>query len=77
MTYAELIEVDANGLVCPMPLLKAKRALNGMGSGQRLRVRATDQGSVRDFQVFAEQSGHQLLESTEADGIYIHILEKR
>ena len=77
MTYAELIEVDAIGLVCPMPLLKAKRALNGMDSGQRLRVRATDQGSVRDFQVFAEQSGHQLLESTEADGIYIHILEKR
>ncbi len=77
MTQAELIDVDAVGLVCPMPLLKAKRALNGMDSGQRLRVRATDQGSVRDFQVFAEQSGHQLLESTEADGIYIHILEKR
>ena len=44
---------------------------------QRLRVRATDQGSVRDFQVFAQQSGHQLLESTEADGVYTHILEKR
>ena len=77
MTYAELIEVDAIGLVCPMPLLKAKRALNAMDTGQRLRVRATDQGSVRDFQVFARQSGHQLLESTEADGVYIHILEKR
>ena len=77
MTYAELIEVDAIGLVCPMPLLKAKRALNAMDAGQRLRVLATDQGSVRDFQVFAEQSGHQLLESTETDGVYIHILEKR
>ena len=55
MTYAELVEVDAIGLVCPMPLLKAKRALNGMDPGQRLRVRATDQGSVRDFQVFAQQ----------------------
>ena len=77
MTYAELVEVDAIGLVCPMPLLKAKRALNGMNPGQRLCVRATDQGSVRDFQVFAQQSGHQLLESTEADGVYIHILEKR
>ncbi len=77
MTYAELVEVDAIGLVCPMPLLKAKRALNGMDPGQRLRVRATDQGSVRDFQVFAEQSGHHLLESSETDGVYIHILEKR
>ena len=77
MTYAELVEVDAIGLVCPMPLLKAKRALNGMDPGQRLRMRATDQGSVRDFQVFAQQSGHQLLESTEADGVYTHILEKR
>jgi TusA-related sulfurtransferase len=77
MTYTELIEVDATGLVCPMPLLKAKRALNGMEGGQRLRVLATDQGSVRDFQVFAEQSGHQLLETTESDGVFIHILEKR
>ena len=59
-----------------MPLLKAKRALNGMGVGEQLRVLATDQGSVRDFAVFAEQSGHRLLQSEERDGIYIHLLEK-
>jgi TusA-related sulfurtransferase len=76
MADAELIELDATGLVCPMPLLKAKRALSAMQAGQRLRVLATDQGSERDFRVFAEQSGHRLLESTEADGVYAYLLEK-
>ncbi len=74
---AEPIELDATGLNCPMPLLKAKRALNGMVAGQRLRVRATDQGSVRDFRVFAEQSGNRLLASETTDeGVYIHLIEK-
>lgn len=77
MADANLVELDATGLLCPMPLLKAKRALNAMASGEKLRVTATDQGSVRDFQVFAEQSGHTLLASDEADGIYVHILQKR
>ena len=77
MTALELIVLDATGLQCPMPLLKAKRALNAMQVGQQLRVLATDQGSVRDFRVFAEQSGHLLLDSTEADGIYNYLLEKR
>jgi len=76
MTALDLIEVDAMGLACPMPLLKAKRALNAMRPGQRLRVLATDQGTVRDFRVFAEQSGHQLLASDEAEGIYTYLLEK-
>ncbi len=71
------VEVDATGLACPMPLLKAKRALNAMQSGQRLRVLSTDQGSVRDFKVFAEQSGHCLLESTEAGGIYCYLIVKK
>jgi tRNA 2-thiouridine synthesizing protein A len=72
----ELVELDARGLNCPMPLLKAKRALNGMDSGQQLRVRATDKGSVRDFQVFARQSGHALLSSEQVDGVYVHLLRK-
>ncbi len=76
MTEPDLITVDAIGLACPMPLLKAKRALNGMQVGQRLRVLATDQGSVRDFRVFAEQSGHHLLESTEVEGVYTYLLQK-
>ncbi len=73
---AECIEVDAIGLRCPMPLLKAKRALNGVGVGQLIKVMSTDQGSKRDFVVFAEQSGHQLVEFFEVDGVYIHILRK-
>ena len=76
MTDREIFEVDATGLACPMPLLKAKRALNAMQTGQHLRVVATDQGSVRDFRVFAEQSGHILLDSTEAAGVYTYLLQK-
>jgi len=76
MNTPQLIEVDATGLDCPMPLLKAKRALNTMEVGQQLRVLATDRGSVRDFRVFAEQSGHLLLESTETDGTYSYLLQK-
>lgn len=70
------LELDARGLVCPMPLLKAKRAINAMTDGQQLEVLATDQGSVRDFRVFAEQSGHLLLASDEVDGVYRYLLQK-
>lgn len=56
-------ELDVRGLTCPMPLLKAKLALNRMASGQCLRVIATDPGSQRDFEVFSRQTGHQLLRS--------------
>ena len=70
------VEVDASGLQCPMPLLLAKRALNGMAAGQRLRVISTDQGSVRDFKVFSEQSSHRLISTEEHDGTYIHLLER-
>jgi TusA-related sulfurtransferase len=77
MTQLDLVEVDAIGLACPMPLLLAKRALNAMQLGQQLRVLATDQGTVRDFRVFAEQSGHLLLDSAEADGVYSYLMEKR
>ena len=76
MTDGVSVRVDARGLACPMPLLKAKRALNGMEAGQRLEVVATDQGSVRDFEVFASQSGHALLESSEHEGVYTYLLEK-
>lgn len=76
MTEPAVQEVDATGLQCPMPLLMAKRALNSLASGERLRVVATDRGSVRDFQVFAEQSGHRLLSCEEQDGVYTHLLQK-
>ena len=76
MNYAEIVELDATGLQCPMPLLKAKRALNAMRRGAQLRVTATDSGSVRDFQTFAQQSGHALLSSSETDGVYMYLLQK-
>lgn len=73
---ADVLELDVIGENCPMPLLKAKRALNAMEKGQHLKVLATDRGSVRDFQVFAQQSGNILLSSQEEDGVYIHLLMK-
>ena len=69
-------ELDASGLSCPMPLLKAKQALNAMASGEVLRVRATDPGSVRDFVSFAELAGHGLLFSNEQSGIFTFVLRK-
>lgn len=68
--------VDARGLDCPMPLLKAKQALNKMASGELLEIFATDAGSVRDFAVFSEQSGHILLRSDESNGEYRYIIKK-
>ena len=76
MSIAELVELDVIGEKCPMPLLKAKRALNGMVKGQQLKVLATDSGSVRDFHVFAQHSGNILLSSHEENGVYIHLLVK-
>ena len=70
------VEVDALGLTCPMPLLKAKRALNAMEIGQHLRVLSTDPGSVRDFEVFSEQSGHALLASQRDGERFVHVLRK-
>lgn len=69
-------ELDASGLTCPLPLLKAKQALNGMVSGKVLKVTCTDSGSVRDFQVFCQQSGNQLLDSMQTDGKYLYWLQK-
>lgn len=70
------IELDVRGLTCPMPLLKARQALTRMTAGQVLRVLATDPGSVRDFQSYAELTGHSLLESSEGEGVFIHTLKK-
>lgn len=73
----QLVTVDARGLTCPMPLLKAKQALNQMSSRQRLLVLATDPGSVRDFEVFSAQSGHRLLESARDGEAFRYLLEKK
>ncbi|MCE2657236.1 MAG: sulfurtransferase TusA family protein [Rubrivivax sp.] len=70
-------EVDARGLNCPLPILKAKKALAELNSGDLLRVLATDPGSVRDFQAFARQTGNELLEQNQAGSDYTHILRRR
>jgi TusA-related sulfurtransferase len=70
-------EVDTRGLNCPLPILKAKKALAEMESGQTLKVVATDAGSVRDFQAFAKQTGNELLEQETVGSEYIHVLRRR
>jgi tRNA 2-thiouridine synthesizing protein A len=69
-------ELDARGLNCPLPILRAKKALNEMGSGQTLHIIATDPGSVRDFEAFAKQTGNALIESSEANGEFSFVLKK-
>lgn len=70
-------ELDARGLHCPLPILKAKKALAELTSGQVLRVVATDPGSTRDFQAFARQTGHELVGQSSAGGEHIHLLRRR
>ncbi|TCS97128.1 TusA-related sulfurtransferase [Tepidimonas ignava] len=70
-------ELDARGLNCPLPILKAKKALAEMTSGQVLKVIATDAGSVRDFQAFARQTGNELLHQESNGGEHISILKRR
>ncbi len=70
-------ELDTRGLNCPLPILKAKKALAEMTSGQTLRVVATDAGSVRDFAAFAKQTGNELLEQVTEGKDYIHILKRK
>ena len=70
-------ELDARGLNCPLPILKAKKALSEMQTGQRLRVVATDAGSVRDFQAFAKQTGNELVEQQTIGKDFIHLMRRR
>mgnify|MGYP000091130514 FL=1 len=77
MTEIQIDErLDACGLACPLPLLKAKQALNAMSVGQVLEVRATDAGSVRDFKAYADLSAHELISTIEIDQVFIHILRR-
>jgi tRNA 2-thiouridine synthesizing protein A len=70
-------ELDARGLNCPLPILKAKKALAEMQSGQVLKVLATDSGSVRDFQAFAKQTGNELIEQQTAGNEFVHVMRRR
>ena len=70
-------EIDTRGLNCPLPILKAKKALADMLSGQLLRVVSTDPGSTRDFQAFSKQTGNDLIEQETAGDDFIHVLKRR
>jgi len=70
-------ELDARGLNCPLPILRAKKALNDLSGGQVLRIMATDPGSVKDFEAFAQQTGNELLDSTESNGEFHFLLKKK
>ena len=70
-------EIDTRGLNCPLPILKAQKALADMDSGELLKVLATDVGSLRDFQAFAKQTGNELVEQQTVGEEYIHILRRR
>ena len=70
-------ELDTRGLNCPLPILKAKKALADMRSGEVLRVVATDPGSMRDFQAFARQTGNELVEQESSNDEFIHFLRRR
>ena len=69
-------ELDATGLNCPLPILRAKKSLAEMDSGQVLQIIATDPGSVKDFEAFAKQTGNELMESSEDGGKYVFYVKK-
>lgn len=70
-------ELDTRGLNCPLPILKAKKALAEMHSGELLKVVATDPGSLRDFQAFAKQTGNELVDQQTLDKEFVHVLRRR
>jgi tRNA 2-thiouridine synthesizing protein A len=70
-------ELDARGLNCPLPILKAKKALADMVSGELLKVVSTDPGSVRDFQAFAKQTGNELVKQDSEGKEFVHVLKRR
>ena len=70
-------ELDTRGLNCPLPILRAKKALGAIQSGQVLKIVATDPGSVKDFQAFSRQTGHALLSHSEANGEFTFLLQKK
>ena len=70
-------EIDTRGLNCPLPILKAKKALSDMLSGQLLKVVATDPGSTRDFQAFAKQTGNDLVDQKTVGTDFVHVLKRK
>ena len=71
------IELDTKGLSCPLPILRAKKALAELASGQVLKIVCTDPGSIRDFKAFAKQTGNELLAQEASEELFIHFLRRR
>lgn len=69
-------ELDASGLNCPLPILRAKKALAAMESGQTLHIIATDPGAIKDFEAFSKQTGNELIESREDGGKFYFLIKK-
>ena len=69
-------ELDASGLNCPLPILRAKKAIAGLEDGQTLRIIATDPGSVKDFEAFCKQTGNTLVSSGEENGKFVFMIKK-
>ncbi|MGO4498630.1 sulfurtransferase TusA family protein [Paenibacillus sp. 2RAB27] len=68
--------VDAKGLACPMPIVKAKKGMDSLESGQIMELQTTDKGSMKDFQAWVNQTKHELLESKEDNGVFTFIVKK-
>ena len=71
------VELDARQLACPLPILRAKKALSQMTSGEVIRIVATDKGAPLDFMVFCDNTGNELLSSVEQDGEFIFMIRRR
>ncbi len=69
-------ELDASGLNCPLPILRAKKAISALDAGQTLKIIATDPGSVKDFEAFCKQTGNELVSSGEEDGKFVFAIKK-
>jgi len=69
--------LDVKGLTCPMPVIRTKKAIDGMGSGQTLEVIATDSASKADISAFLSRLGHELIETKEEDGIFSFLIRKK
>ena len=70
-------ELDARGLSCPLPILRTRKALSSMTSGQVLKIVATDHGSIKDMEAFSKQTGNELLSSSEENGEYVFYMKRK
>jgi len=68
-------ELDACNMACPLPILKAKKAVSTLNAGQTIKITATDPGSMKDFSAFCTQTGHELVSSAESDGIFTYFIK--